>query len=102
MKTIKEDIKNKEFKRAYLLYGTEEYLKRLYKNKLKEAVLQDSDAMNMAEYAGKGIDEKEVREFADIIGYTYLYCRNSECPSSFDVPVRLDFPDSVRLLLNSC
>jgi len=49
MKTIKEDIKNREFKRVYLLYGTEEYLKRLYKNKLKEAVLQDSDAMNMAE-----------------------------------------------------
>ena len=58
MKTIKEDIKNREYKRIYLLYGTEEYLKRLYKNKLKEAVLQDSDAMNMAEYAGKGIDEK--------------------------------------------
>ena len=69
MKTIKEDIKNREFKRVYLLYGTEEYLKRLYKNKLKEAVLQDSDAMNMAEYVGKGIDEKEVREFADTLPF---------------------------------
>ena len=69
MKTIKEDIKNRVFKRVYLLYGTEEYLKRLYKNKLKEAVLQDSDAMNMAEYAGKGIDEKEVREFADTLPF---------------------------------
>ena len=69
MKTIKEDIKNREFKRVYLLYGTEEYLKRLYNNKLKEAVLQDSDAMNMAEYAGKGIDEKEVREFADTLPF---------------------------------
>ena len=69
MKTIKEDIKNREFKRVYLLYGTEEYLKRLYKNKLKEAVLQDSDAMNMAEYTGKGIDEKEVREFADTLPF---------------------------------
>ena len=69
MKNIKEDIKNKEFKRVYLLYGTEEYLKRLYKNKLKEAVLGDSDAMNLAEYAGKGIDEKEVREFADTMPF---------------------------------
>ena len=69
MKNIKEDIKNREFKRIYLLYGTEEYLKRLYKNKLKEAVLQDSDAMNMAEYTGKGIDEKEVREFADTLPF---------------------------------
>ena len=69
MKNIKEDIKNKEFKRIYLLYGTEEYLKTLYKNKLKEAVLQDSDAMNLAEYAGTGIDEKEVMEFADTLPF---------------------------------
>lgn len=69
MKTIKEDIKNKKFRRAYLLYGTEEYLKHLYKNKLKEAVLADSDAMNLAEYSGKGIEEKEVREFADTLPF---------------------------------
>ena len=69
MKNIKEDIKNKTFKRVYLLYGTEEYLKRLYRNKLKEAVLADSDAMNLAEYAGKGIDEKEVRAFADTLPF---------------------------------
>ncbi len=69
MKNIKDDIKNKSFKKIYLLYGTEEYLKRLYKNKLKDAVLADSDTMNLAEYAGKGIDEKEVREFADTLPF---------------------------------
>ena len=69
MKTIKEDIKSRQFKRVYLLYGTEEYLKKLYRNKLKEAVLADSDAMNLAEYAGKGIDEKEVQEFADTMPF---------------------------------
>ncbi len=69
MKTIKEDIKNRAFKRVYLLYGSEEYLKKLYRNKLKEAVLADSDAMNLAEYAGKGIDEKEVQEFADTMPF---------------------------------
>lgn len=69
MKNIKEDIKKREFKRVYLLYGTEEYLKHFYKSKLKEAVLSDSDAMNLAEYAGKGIDEKEVREFADTMPF---------------------------------
>jgi len=69
MKTIKEDIKTRQFKRVYLLYGTEEYLKKLYRNKLKEAVLADSDAMNLAEYAGKGIDEKEVQEFADTMPF---------------------------------
>ena len=69
MKTIKEDIKTRQFKRVYLLYGTEEYLKKLYRNKLKEAVLADSDAMNLLEYAGKGIDEKEVQEFADTMPF---------------------------------
>lgn len=69
MKNIKEDIKKREFKRVYLLYGTEEYLKHFYKNRLKEAVLSDSDAMNLAEYAGKGIDEKEVQEFADTMPF---------------------------------
>lgn len=69
MKTIKEDIKTRQFKRVYLLYGTEEYLKKLYRNKIKEAVLADSDAMNLAEYAGKGIDEKEVQEFADTMPF---------------------------------
>ncbi len=69
MKNIKEHIKNKDFKRVYLLYGTEEYLKKLYRNKLKEAVLENSDSMNLAEYAGKGIDEKEVRSFADTMPF---------------------------------
>lgn len=69
MKTIKEDIKKKEYKRVYLLYGTESYLKKLYKDKLKEAVLAGADAMNMAEYSGKGIDEKEVISFADTMPF---------------------------------
>ncbi|MGN0507424.1 MAG: DNA polymerase III subunit delta [Lachnospiraceae bacterium] len=69
MKNIKEDIKKKEYKRVYLLYGTEPYLKKLYKDKLREAVLEDSDSMNLAEYAGKGIDEKEVIAFADTMPF---------------------------------
>lgn len=69
MKTIKEDIKKKEYKRAYLLYGTESYLKKLYKDKLKEAVLAGADAMNLLECSGKGIDEKEVIAFADTMPF---------------------------------
>lgn len=69
MKTIKEDIKAREFKRVYLLCGSEEYLKKLYRNKLKEAVLSDSDEMNLLEYSGKGIDETEVRSFADTMPF---------------------------------
>lgn len=69
MKNIKEHIKTRQFQRVYLLYGTENYLKRLYRNKLKEAVLADSDAMNLAEYSGKGIEEKEVIAFSETMPF---------------------------------
>lgn len=69
VKTIREHIKTKEFKRAYLLYGTEDYLKRLYRDKLKEAVLEGADTMNLMECTGKGTDAREVREFAETMPF---------------------------------
>jgi DNA polymerase-3 subunit delta len=60
MNTIKQHIKNNEFKQVYLIYGTETYLKRLYKGKLKEALLVDSDDMNYTYAKGKDIDGKEI------------------------------------------
>lgn len=60
MKTIKEDIKAGTFRKAYLLYGTEKYLRGLYKNKLKDGVLAGGDEINFSVFAGKGIDETEV------------------------------------------
>lgn len=60
MKTIKEDIKAGTYRRAYLLYGTESYLKKLYRDKLKEGVLAGGDEMNFSSFEGKGIDETEV------------------------------------------
>ena len=38
MKTIDEDIKSGQFKKIYLLYGDEAYLKKQYKDKLKKAL----------------------------------------------------------------
>ena len=55
MKTIDEDIKNGQFKRVYLLYGEEAYLKKQYKDKLKAALISPDDTMNMAAYEGKNI-----------------------------------------------
>ena len=40
MKTIDEDIKSGQFKKIYLLYGDEAYLKKQYKDKLKKALVQ--------------------------------------------------------------
>lgn len=60
MKTIKSDISNKTFHKVYLLCGSEGYLKTLYRNKLKEGVLDGGDEMNYSGFEGKGIDETEV------------------------------------------
>ena len=38
MKVISDDIKKGEFKSVYLLYGEEEYLKKQYRDRLKNAI----------------------------------------------------------------
>ena len=45
MKTINQDIKEENFRPVYLLYGEEDFLRRAYKNRLKEAIVGD-DTMN--------------------------------------------------------
>ena len=60
MKSVLEDIKNQEYKQAYLFFGEEGYLKKQYRNKLLQAWNQDGDTMNESRFEGKGIDVKEV------------------------------------------
>ena len=60
MKTIDEDIKSGQFKKIYLLYGDEAYLKKQYKDKLKKALVQPDDTMNFTAYEGKDTNPKEV------------------------------------------
>ena len=38
MQQLLEDIKNRQFRQVYLLYGQEAYLKNQYRDKLKEAL----------------------------------------------------------------
>lgn len=69
MQIIKEHIKQNKFKSAYLLYGAEEYLKKLYQGKLKNAILSDSDEMNCTSYEGKGVDENAIIEMAQTLPF---------------------------------
>ena len=39
MKSILEDIKNQDYKKVYLLYGDEAYLKQQYKHRLLQALV---------------------------------------------------------------
>lgn len=69
MKKIKEDIKTGVFSPAYLISGQEAYLKHLYRNKLKAALLGESDEMNFSFFEGKGIDETEVVHIAETMPF---------------------------------
>lgn len=69
MKTIDEDIKSGKFKRVYLLYGEEDYLKQQYKRKLKAALVPPDDTMNFAFFEGKGIPPQELTALADTMPF---------------------------------
>lgn len=69
MKTIKEHIKRNQYKPVYLLYGTEDYLKKLYQKKLKDGILAGSDDMNYSYFEGKGIDVNVIKEIGDTLPF---------------------------------
>ncbi|MDD7738680.1 MAG: DNA polymerase III subunit delta [Fusicatenibacter sp.] len=69
MKSILEDIKNQDYKRAYLFYGDEEYLKNQYKNRLKNALVPEDDTMNFSRFEGKGTDSRQVIDLAETMPF---------------------------------
>ncbi len=68
MKIINENIKDNRFKRAYLIFGEEDYLRHQYKDKLKAAITGGDD-MNYSYYAGKGINVKEVIDVCETLPF---------------------------------
>ena len=69
MNTIKEHLKQQAFKPVYLLYGSEDYLKRLYRDKLKTGILNDGSDMNYSYFEGKGIDTVKIMDIADTLPF---------------------------------
>ena len=69
MKSLNEDIKSGQFKKVYLLYGDEAYLKRQYKERLTKAMVQEGDTMNYSYYEGKNIPVPEVIDLAETMPF---------------------------------
>jgi DNA polymerase-3 subunit delta len=65
MHPIDNDINTGAFKQIYLLYGEEGYLRRTYKNKLKNALVNPGDTMNFTAYDPDTIDVKAMVELAN-------------------------------------
>ncbi len=74
MKQIQEDIKKKEFKPAYLLFGEEDYLKQQYRDNLVKALNPEEDTMNFNRYSGKGIDVEEMISLCETMPF-FADCR---------------------------
>ncbi|MDO4261484.1 MAG: DNA polymerase III subunit delta [Eubacteriales bacterium] len=69
MKMLMEDIKNKQFKRIYLLTGEEAYLRGQYRKRLRDALADPEDTMNTAVFSGKGTDPREIIDLAETMPF---------------------------------
>ncbi len=68
MQRLNEDIKTGQFHQMYLLYGEEAYLRRQYRDRLKEAMV-GSDTMNYHYYEGKDIPLGAVIDQAETLPF---------------------------------
>lgn len=64
MKRIAQDIKEGNFSKIYLLYGEESYLRRQYRDNLKNALAPADDTMNTSVFSGKDINVNEIVDLA--------------------------------------
>ena len=69
MRNITADIKSGSFKPVYLLYGSEDYLKKWLRDRLKKAIVPDGDTMNYSYFEGNKIVVKEVIDMANTLPF---------------------------------
>jgi DNA polymerase-3 subunit delta len=69
MQRINSDIKSGEFKPVYLLFGEERYLRRQYRDKLKNALCAPDDNMNNHYYEGKNVPIGEIIDLAETLPF---------------------------------
>lgn len=68
MQRLTQDIKSGQFNHIYLLYGAEAYLRKQYRDRLKNAIIGD-DTMNYHYYEGKDILVGEVIDQAETLPF---------------------------------
>lgn len=68
MQVLNQDIKERKFKRIYLLFGDEPYLIGSYKKRLRETIAGD-DTMNYNYFEGNNPDVREIISLADTMPF---------------------------------
>ena len=86
MQQLNQDIDNLTFKRVYLLYGDEDYLRKQYKDKLIKALMPDGDTMNFNRYEGKDIEIGDT--IISINDVPYNQVKEWELPDSIIIEVQ--------------
>lgn len=69
MQKLNEEIKSGQLKQVYLLYGDEAYLRRQYRDKLKNALVGDGDSMNYHYFEGKDVNVGEVIDLSETLPF---------------------------------
>ena len=69
MKNIQEDLKNRNFRQIYLLYGEEDYLIAQYRDKLLKALVPEGDTLNFSRFEGKDTRVSEVIDLCETIPF---------------------------------
>lgn len=69
MRQINDDIRQGNFRQAYLLYGEERYLRRQYRERLQKALCSDGDTMNTHFYEGKNLAVGEIIDLAETLPF---------------------------------
>ncbi len=69
MQQLNEDIRSGNFKQMYLLSGEEAYLRRQYRDRLKDALLGDGDAMNAHYFEGKDVNPGQIVDLAETLPF---------------------------------
>lgn len=68
MQRLNQDIKTGQLNHIYLLYGEEAYLRKQYRDRLKEAIIGE-DSMNYHYYEGKDISVGEIIDRAETMPF---------------------------------
>lgn len=69
MQQLAQDIANRTFKRCYLLYGDEDYLRKQYRDRLLQALIPEGDTMNYNRFNGKDINVGEIIDQAETLPF---------------------------------
>ena len=68
MQRINDDIKTGQLKKIYLLCGEEAYLRKQYRDRLKEAIIGD-DTMNYYYHEGKELSTGEIIDLSETLPF---------------------------------